>query len=90
MRAARRPSSGAHQRRTANPIWLSNWVMYAGTGSGEPSFRHSSNSARATGPAKLVCTWWSTSGADSASISSSGTPASPVAKAGRSPADISS
>ena len=41
-------------------------------------------------PAKLVCTWWSTSGADSASISSSGTPARPVAKAGRSPVDISS
>ena len=28
--------------------------MYAGTGSGEPSFRHSSNSARATGPANRV------------------------------------
>ena len=34
-RAGSSPSSGAHQRRTAKPSWLSNCVMYGGIGSGD-------------------------------------------------------
>ena len=72
------PSGGAHQRRIANPTWLSNWVCESGIGSVDASLIDSSNARRSRGIVKQPWTWWSTSGRLTASASSSGMPRRPA------------
>ena len=55
-----RPSSGAHQRRTATPSWESQPAARAAAGRSDSVSSRHERSRRRAARARCECTWWST------------------------------
>src|SRR5690606_31762912 len=61
---ASRPRTGGHQRRSANPTWVSNMLTPGGPAV-SASVSDSSNVSRPRSRSRTPWQWWSTSGSDS-------------------------